>query len=679
MEQKEADKLHNNSYSKEYEQSVKVHNQAIKYGVFRGYVRAGIDAYKVEDVPQLQFKSIEQIIQKYPNHTINSVFGNPSKYFMLDFDDEFNMKKALEIINQYKLKCVIENTTRGIHVFFKKHQNENPKQSNKTKVALVCGLLADIKGYSNSCSKSYTKEDNQLRKIYFVNCSSWADVQEVPSIFLPVFNGEQQVKAKSKEYCEMLNMFNGDGRQDHVFKVIKNSLLKTLKLYGEINEPYTFEQIEKIVQVINHHIFAEPLPLPEWQNIFTTDAIKESLDFSFNRANGTSIPQQQIILETLDEKYSIKFDTFTNSVFIDNEQITDKLVNKIRHEDFIHLKNVKENLYNAIDYLAHLNEFDSMQELLNSLPTWDGNDRISNFWHDYINAEDNEYTRLLSKYFWATLIKRNYNLTPTKADTSVIIISEQHGLGKSLFCERLALKPELSSRLNLAQELREKSKQMQGKSIVEIPEMNGFKKRDSEDLKAFMTTVTDEYRDLHDKYITKVIRRSVLIGTTNETNIFVDTENRRYAPLVITEHIDIDKLEKDKEQLYSQAMQQLLQFSDNDMRTLSDELNAMLRIINKDHMATIDYKDQLQQWIEEETIIQDEVLYYRGFSETWGNKEYTKEQEVITPLYLSQNALSIQTPNKMVINSIVKAMKVLNYEYKQKRVNGERKRVFIKK
>jgi hypothetical protein len=679
MEQKEADKLHNNSTVQEYERSIQVHNQAIKSGVFRGYVRFGIDTYDIEKVPQLQFKSIEQIIQTYPNHTIYSVFSNPSIFFMLDFDDEYNMKKALDIINQYKLKCVIEKTTRGIHVFFKKHPNENPKQSNKTKVALVCGLLADIKGYSNSCSKSYTKEDNQLRKIDFVNCSSWAEVQQVPSIFLPVFNSEIQVKAKSKEYCEMLNMFTGDGRQDHVFKVIKNPLLKTLKLYGEINEPYTFEQIEKIVQVINKHIFAEPLPLKEWHNIFTTEAINESLDFSFNRANGTSVPQQQIILEILEEKYSIKFDTFTNSVFIDNERITDKLVNKIRHEDFIHLKNVKEHLYNAIDYLADLNKFDSMQELLNRLPHWDGNDRISNFWHDYINAEDNEYTRLLSKYFWATLIKRNYNLTPTKADTSVIIISEQHGLGKSLFCERLALKPELSSRLNLAQELREKSKQMQGKSIVEIPEMNGFKKRDSEDLKAFMTTVIDEYRDLHDKYITRVVRRSVLIGTTNETNIFVDTENRRYAPVVITEHINIDKLEKDKEQLYSQAMKQLLQLSDNDMRALSDELNAMLRTINKDHMATIDYMEQLQQWIEKETIIQDEVLYFGGYSETWRNKEYTKEQEVITPLYLSQNALSIQTPNKMVINSIVKAMKVLNYEYKQKRVNGERKRVFIKK
>jgi putative DNA primase/helicase len=91
--------------------------------------------------------------------------------------------------------------------------------------------------------------------------------------------------------------------------------------------------------------------------------------------------------------------------------------------------------------------------------------------------------------------------------------------------------------------------------IVEVAEMEVFKRAEANALKAFITRGTDNIRLPYEKIVRPIERHSVFLGTINPEDsgyLADDAENRRYWP-VWTGKIDLAGLAEIRDQLFAEA------------------------------------------------------------------------------------------------------------------------------
>jgi predicted P-loop ATPase len=99
------------------------------------------------------------------------------------------------------------------------------------------------------------------------------------------------------------------------------------------------------------------------------------------------------------------------------------------------------------------------------------------------------------------------------------------------------------------------AEKLQGKWLVEVAELAGMKRADVEKVKAFVASQCDRYRPPYAKRAEDFPRRCVFIGTTNRRNYLLDeTGNRRFLPIHLTAEIDVERVERDVEQLWGEAV-----------------------------------------------------------------------------------------------------------------------------
>lgn len=194
--------------------------------------------------------------------------------------------------------------------------------------------------------------------------------------------------------------------------------------------------------------------------------------------------------------------------------------------------------------------FDSAQDRLNRLK-WDGVRRVETFLHRYFGAEETEYTRAVSRYVWTGLAGRV--LVPgIKADMVPIIVGPQ-GAMKSSTLAAMALEPEQFGELDLSRRDEDTARLMQGKVILELPELKGLRARDVESTKAFISALRDEWVPKYRERARKAPRRGLFFGSTNEREFLADvTGARRFLP-VMAGKCDPDAMARDREQLWAEG------------------------------------------------------------------------------------------------------------------------------
>ena len=144
-----------------------------------------------------------------------------------------------------------------------------------------------------------------------------------------------------------------------------------------------------------------------------------------------------------------------------------------------------------------------------------------------------------------------------KFDSALILEGEQ-GIGKSTALRILATFSGENYFLDSASDIKNKDTLMmlQGKIIIEMAELASFRKAENQEIKTFIDRQIDEYRPPYGRMAIKRPRYFVFGGTTNETDdgyLTDPTGNRRYWP-VLCKSIDLDALERDKAQLWAEAV-----------------------------------------------------------------------------------------------------------------------------
>ena len=138
--------------------------------------------------------------------------------------------------------------------------------------------------------------------------------------------------------------------------------------------------------------------------------------------------------------------------------------------------------------------FHPVRDYLNSLPEWDGVKRVEDLFIKYLQAEDTEYVRTVTRKTFAAAVARIY--VPGIKFDCVPVLDGDQGIGKSTIVKDLVSPEYYSETLSLT-DMDDKSgaEKLQGFWAVEIGELAGMKKADIEKVKAFLSTCDDKYNN----------------------------------------------------------------------------------------------------------------------------------------------------------------------------------------
>ena len=197
------------------------------------------------------------------------------------------------------------------------------------------------------------------------------------------------------------------------------------------------------------------------------------------------------------------------------------------------------------------NYFDSLK--------WDGTHRLNNWLAYYLGAENQpeDYLAHVGSKWLIGAVKRVYE--PGCKFETVLVLEGEQGIGKSMLLQNLATFNGEKYFLDSAGDLHNKDTimAMQGKIIVELAELASFKKAENEEIKAFISRETDEYRPPYGRVVVQRGRYFVLAASTNEVKdgyLTDDTGGRRYWPVKCGKKVDNDSITADKEQLWAEAV-----------------------------------------------------------------------------------------------------------------------------
>lgn len=211
----------------------------------------------------------------------------------------------------------------------------------------------------------------------------------------------------------------------------------------------------------------------------------------------------------------------------------------------------------AVDIVANTMRFHPVRGYLQSLE-WDGTPRADRLFVDFLGCDDTPYHRDAARLFLVGAVARV--MEPGHKFDFVPILEGLQGKRKSTFISILARTvwfAELNGDFHDRQKMVE---QIQGAWIVEIPELQGFSRADTNVLKGYISATFDKVRMAYARRPQIFQRQCVFVGSTNEDEYLRDhTGGRRFWPvkcqLPDDVDIDTDRLEAVIDQVWAEAYQ----------------------------------------------------------------------------------------------------------------------------
>lgn len=181
----------------------------------------------------------------------------------------------------------------------------------------------------------------------------------------------------------------------------------------------------------------------------------------------------------------------------------------------------------ALSLHSEKHKFNDVKNYLQGLQ-WDGVPRLDTLLIDYLGAADNRYVRAVTRKAFTAAVARAMN-PGCKYDTMLILAGPQ-GLGKSTLLDRMS-KGWFNDGIRTF-EGKEASELLQGVWLIEIQELDAFKKSDVSRIKQFLSLRYDRFRAAYGRHVKDIPRCCVFFGTTNTTEFLRDrTGNRRFWPV----------------------------------------------------------------------------------------------------------------------------------------------------
>ncbi len=184
----------------------------------------------------------------------------------------------------------------------------------------------------------------------------------------------------------------------------------------------------------------------------------------------------------------------------------------------------KDRIFDAVNVVALKHSFHPVRDYLDGC-TWDGVARVDTLLIDYLGAEDNEYTRAVTRKALVAAVARVYR--PGIKFDYMLTIRGKQGIGKSTIFAKLG--GEWFSDTFTTMQGKDAYEQVQGVWIMEVGELAGMRKAEAETIKLYISKQVDRFRPAYGRRLQEFPRQCIFIGTTNESQFLRDTTgNRRF-------------------------------------------------------------------------------------------------------------------------------------------------------
>lgn len=181
----------------------------------------------------------------------------------------------------------------------------------------------------------------------------------------------------------------------------------------------------------------------------------------------------------------------------------------------------------ALSLHSEKHKFNEVKNYLSSLK-WDGELRLDTLLHDYLGAADTSYTRAVTRKAFVAAVSRA--MEPGCKYDTMLILSGPQGIGKSTLLDKMS-KGWFNDGIRTF-EGKEASELLQGVWLVEISELDAFRRTDVARIKQFLSLRYDRFRAAYGRHVKDIPRCCVFFGTTNTVEFLRDrTGNRRFWPV----------------------------------------------------------------------------------------------------------------------------------------------------
>ena len=241
--------------------------------------------------------------------------------------------------------------------------------------------------------------------------------------------------------------------------------------------------------------------------------------------------------------------------------------------------------------------FNDVQAYLNGL-TWDGVDRLDTLFVDYLGAEDSDYTRAVTRKAFVAAVARA--MEPGAKFDQMVILSGPQGLGKSTLLDKMS-KGWFNDSIRTF-EGKEASELLQGVWIVEVAELDAFRRTDVSRIKQFISQRADRFRAAYGRHVKEMPRCCVFFGTTNSAEYLTDrTGNRRFWPVnvgVEPARLSVWKdLPGNIDQLWAEAV---VRWRWGEPLYITGDLEERARAQQEGHRETDFTEGMILEWLEKE-------------------------------------------------------------------------------
>lgn len=202
----------------------------------------------------------------------------------------------------------------------------------------------------------------------------------------------------------------------------------------------------------------------------------------------------------------------------------------------------------AIEAVAKEQSFHPVREYLDGL-VWDGIQRLDTWLPNYLGVAPTKYSLAVGLKWMISAVARIYQ-PGCKADCCLILEGAQ-GIKKSTALWTIAHPWFADEIADLGS--KDAALQTRGVWLIEIAELDSMNRSEVGRTKAFMSRATDRFRPPYAKRPIESPRECVFAGTVNHATYLRDeTGGRRFWP-VACGAINIEALEKDRDQLWAEA------------------------------------------------------------------------------------------------------------------------------
>lgn len=213
----------------------------------------------------------------------------------------------------------------------------------------------------------------------------------------------------------------------------------------------------------------------------------------------------------------------------------------------------RANIDSGVDMCAATRKFNKVREYIDGL-IWDGEPRLDTMLIDYLGAADTPYTRAVTRKMFTAAIARAMN-PGCKFDYMLILCGAQ-GIGKSTTIDKMS-RGFFNDSISTF-EGKEASELIQGVWLVEVAELDAFRRSDVSRIKQFLSLCTDRYRAAYGRNVQNRPRTCVFFGTCNRIDFLQDTTgNRRFWPVdvgIVTPRKSVfNDLDAEVDQLWAEA------------------------------------------------------------------------------------------------------------------------------